>query len=373
MKGRKTCETLKAIRLEIAKANDIEYTPCQCGHKGTCKGTCPACEQEVEYLEQQLKQHAKSGKTIVLTGVATSLIALSACESRPQDSKVEENDTVVTANAPADLLDSIYHIQPISVLGKSDSIGETPIVAQAKNAKSVCKIKHIKGGSNEDEEEVIDVCGLMPVNHKPEFVGGLKELQKFLNDNLEYPCQALTEGIIGRVLVEFTVMPDGKVENVKLRKSVHPSLDSEALRVVKLTDGMWNNKGHHPNKFLLPIQFRIEDNIPTTCEKKEKKTTFEGGDTALRKFILDNMQYPDYEFDNDIEGTARVSFRVTSKGEVKDAKISNSTGNTNLDNEAIRLVKLTSGKWIQPCLECGKAKETENTISIRFTTWAEYE
>ena len=34
--GKKICETLKRIRLDIARANGIEYTPCECNHEGDC-------------------------------------------------------------------------------------------------------------------------------------------------------------------------------------------------------------------------------------------------------------------------------------------------------------------------------------------------
>ena len=53
--GKHICETLKGIRLDIARANDIEYHPTKCDHKGDCAGTCPACESEVRWLEKQLR------------------------------------------------------------------------------------------------------------------------------------------------------------------------------------------------------------------------------------------------------------------------------------------------------------------------------
>ena len=53
-KGKDVCEELKRIRQEIADANEIEYTPHICTHEGDCAGSCPACEQEVRYLTEQL-------------------------------------------------------------------------------------------------------------------------------------------------------------------------------------------------------------------------------------------------------------------------------------------------------------------------------
>ena len=53
-RGKKICQTLKEIRLQVARTNDIPYKPTECKHKGECPGTCPKCEQEVRYIEQQL-------------------------------------------------------------------------------------------------------------------------------------------------------------------------------------------------------------------------------------------------------------------------------------------------------------------------------
>lgn len=63
-RGRNICNTLKAIRKQIADANEIEYSPEECHFKGECKGTCPKCEQDVRYLEQELRLKQIAGKVI---------------------------------------------------------------------------------------------------------------------------------------------------------------------------------------------------------------------------------------------------------------------------------------------------------------------
>lgn len=77
-KGRNICNTLKAIRKQIADANEIEYSPEECHFKGECKGTCPKCEQDVRYLEQELRLKQIAGKVIKVAGVALGIIALAA-------------------------------------------------------------------------------------------------------------------------------------------------------------------------------------------------------------------------------------------------------------------------------------------------------
>lgn len=78
-KGRKVCNELKAIRKSIADANDIEYTPNECNHKGECAGTCPACEAEVKYLEKQLSMKAMLGKAVVVAGLSLGVASCVGC------------------------------------------------------------------------------------------------------------------------------------------------------------------------------------------------------------------------------------------------------------------------------------------------------
>ena len=54
-RGKQTCRILKDIRRQIAEANDIEFITSECQYQGDCLGTCPKCEAEVRYLEQQLE------------------------------------------------------------------------------------------------------------------------------------------------------------------------------------------------------------------------------------------------------------------------------------------------------------------------------
>ena len=70
MKGKQICKALKEIRLNIAQANDIEYTPAECNHKGDCLGTCPQCEKELRYIERQLLRRQTLGKAAVVAGLA---------------------------------------------------------------------------------------------------------------------------------------------------------------------------------------------------------------------------------------------------------------------------------------------------------------
>ena len=72
-RGKKICQTLKDIRLQVAQANEIPYEPTECKHKGDCSGTCPKCEEEVRYIEHQLNVRRMMGKAVTMAGVAMSV------------------------------------------------------------------------------------------------------------------------------------------------------------------------------------------------------------------------------------------------------------------------------------------------------------
>ncbi|MBW4900937.1 carboxypeptidase-like regulatory domain-containing protein [Prevotella melaninogenica] len=74
-KGKSTCKLLKDIRQQIADANGISYQPKECHHKGDCAGTCPACEEEIRYLERELKACKGNGFGMKVAGIAAGICA----------------------------------------------------------------------------------------------------------------------------------------------------------------------------------------------------------------------------------------------------------------------------------------------------------
>ena len=66
MLGKQKCKILKEIRQKIADENDIPYVTRECTHQGNCSGTCPRCESELRYLENQLQIRSSLGKKIAV-------------------------------------------------------------------------------------------------------------------------------------------------------------------------------------------------------------------------------------------------------------------------------------------------------------------
>ncbi len=106
------------------------------------------------------------------------------------------------------------------------------------------------------KEEVFMVAEQMP-----EFPGGMKELLKFLQDNLKYPENAMKNNVQGRVIVQFVVEKDGTLTEFKVARSVDPDLDAEALRVLqtmpKWKPGMQRGKIIRV-KFTVPVSFKLQ-------------------------------------------------------------------------------------------------------------------
>lgn len=109
---------------------------------------------------------------------------------------------------------------------------------------------------SQSKQNVYDV-----VEQMPEFPGGMPAMIEFLQTNLNYPKDAKKQKVGGRVLVMFVVETDGSMSNVRVAKKVFPSLDAEALRVVKAMP-KWN-PGKEKGKpvrvnFAIPIVFSLK-------------------------------------------------------------------------------------------------------------------
>ena len=113
--------------------------------------------------------------------------------------------------------------------------------------------------SEEPEEKVYDTVETMP--RFPGDNGDMSALSAWLSSNLRYPLVALESGIQGTVWLQFVVGKDGSIRDVKVSKSVDPSLDREAVRVVKAMP-KWvpgTQKGKPVSvRYQLPIRFKSQ-------------------------------------------------------------------------------------------------------------------
>ena len=99
------------------------------------------------------------------------------------------------------------------------------------------------------------------VEQMPEFPGGMPAMIEYLQTNIKYPKDAIKQNVGGRVMVMFVVEADGSLSNVRVARKVFPSLDSEAVRVVKAMP-KWKpgkEKGRPVRvNFTLPVVFTVK-------------------------------------------------------------------------------------------------------------------
>ena len=119
-KGKSTCKLLKSIRQQIADANGISYQPIECHHKGDCAGTCPACEEEIRYLERELKARKGNGFGMKVAGIAAGICAT----VMPMTAAAQAVKSDSTANPPVQTTKKA----PIKVVDLSDSCASPVVV-----------------------------------------------------------------------------------------------------------------------------------------------------------------------------------------------------------------------------------------------------
>ena len=112
----------------------------------------------------------------------------------------------------------------------------------------------VPGGNNEKDEVYLIA------DEMPEFKGGDENIPQFIITNVKYPLTAMSKGIQGKVFVSFVIDEKGKVTDVKVKRSVNPELDAEAVRVISAMPD-WKpgkNKGK-PVKvtYTMPINFKL--------------------------------------------------------------------------------------------------------------------
>jgi TonB family protein len=100
------------------------------------------------------------------------------------------------------------------------------------------------------------------VEQMPEYPGGTEFLKLFIQKNIQYPIEALKKGIHGRVYISFIVTETGKISDPKIMRSLYPSLDAEAIRILKLMPNWKPGKQNGlpvKTSMSLPINFLLPD------------------------------------------------------------------------------------------------------------------
>ncbi|GHT37218.1 cell envelope biogenesis protein TonB [Bacteroidia bacterium] len=194
------------------------------------------------------------------------------------------------------------------------------------------------------------------VDEMPKYPGGDGALLKFIADSIKYPAEAQENGIQGRVVAYFIVNQDGSISNPTLLKGVEPSLDEEALRIIKSMP-KWTPgkiKGEPVRvKYTIPVTFRLsagddsqkeqgvdnKSDVNRIYTQVDEMPKFPGGDGELLKFLANNIKYPVEAKEKKLEGRVAVAFVVNKDGSLSNPEVVRSLAPL-LDEEALRVVAL---------------------------------
>lgn len=184
-------------------------------------------QQEVEKVVEKVKSSVKFTAPVI-----------------KNDDEVKPEDEMKTQE---EIMDSKVAVGFANVVGNDEN-------GEVLKAKEVIATEPVK--PKEEENKVFDV-----VEQMPSFPGGTGALMKFLNENIHYPVVAQENGVQGRVVISFVVERDGHITDVQVARSVDPSLDKEAQRVVKSMPkwipGKQNGSAVRV-KFNVPVAFRLQ-------------------------------------------------------------------------------------------------------------------
>ena len=130
---------------------------------------------------------------------------------------------------------------------------------EAKEGKDAYWLTFTDEAGNVTKELPVD---FVPYKMMPEYPGGQKELMYFLSQYVQYPVECQKGGIQGRVICQFAVAKNGKIEDVRVvRSGGHPLLDKEAVRVLRsMPKWIPGKKRGEPVrvKYTVPVNFALE-------------------------------------------------------------------------------------------------------------------
>lgn len=203
---------------------------------------------ELSKLEQPKKAEVKQKQVKVEPEKVVEQVKSSIKFTAPvikKDSEVKPEDELKTQ-------DQIMETK--TAIGSFDVKGNDDVNGEVLKAKEV--IAQPEPPKQPEESKVFDV-----VEQMPSFPGGQGALLEYLASHVKYPVVAQENGVQGRVVVSFVVERDGSITDVRVVRSVDPSLDREAARVVssmpRWTPGKQNGSAVRV-KYNVPVMFKLQ-------------------------------------------------------------------------------------------------------------------
>ncbi|MBQ8065607.1 MAG: energy transducer TonB [Prevotella sp.] len=217
-------------------------------------------------VQNAMKQNVAIETDVELTKLAEKKEAKVERKEQPKIEKVEVEKVKSSVKFTAPEIKKDSEVKPEEEIKSQEDLSKTNTAIGAFDVKGndetageVLKAKEVIAQPEppkEEETKVFDV-----VEQMPSFPGGPAALMQFLSSNIKYPVVAEENGIQGRVVCTFVVEKDGSITDVRVVKSVDPSLDKEAMRVVKSMPkwipGKQNGSAVRV-KYTVPVTFRLQ-------------------------------------------------------------------------------------------------------------------
>ena len=217
-------------------------------------------------VENAMKQDVAIEADVELAKLAEKKEAKVEKKEEPKIEKIEVEKVKSSVKFVPPVIKKDEDVKPEEELKSQEELNKTNTAIGAFDVKGndeaageVLKAKEVIAQPEppkEEETKVFDV-----VEQMPSFPGGPAALMQYLSSNIKYPVVAEENGVQGRVVCTFVVEKDGSITDVRVIKSVDPSLDKEAVRVVK---GMpkWipgkQNGSAVRVKYTVPVTFRLQ-------------------------------------------------------------------------------------------------------------------
>jgi len=184
------------------------------------------------------------------TQLADSIAASQEEAGETPDGKVADNNETISDGKPTNGNNNDGHSSPSQASSRPNKTTQN-----GQNAPEPVKSKPLNIPQPVNSNSVYDV-----VEQMPSFPGGISGLRTYLNQNIRYPAEAQENCVQGRVVVSFVVGKDGHISDVTVLRSVDPSLDKEAVRVIRNMPRWTPGKhGGEPVKvrYNVPVSFRL--------------------------------------------------------------------------------------------------------------------
>lgn len=184
------------------------------------------------------------------TQLADSIAASQEEAGETTDGKVADNNETRSDGKPTNGNNNDGHTSPSQASSRPNKTTQN-----GQNAPEPVRSKPLNIPQPVNSTRVYDV-----VEQMPSFPGGISGLRTYLNQNIRYPAEAQENCVQGRVVVSFVVGKDGHISDVTVLRSVDPSLDKEAIRVVRNMPRWTPGKqGGEPVKvrYNVPVSFRL--------------------------------------------------------------------------------------------------------------------